>query len=35
MTYTANGQQYVVIIAGGHSSVGTKPGDYVMAYKLP
>ena len=35
MTYTAGGEQYVVIVAGGHGSVGTKPGDYVMAYKLP
>jgi quinoprotein glucose dehydrogenase len=25
----------VVIVAGGHGSVGTKPGDYVMAYTLP
>ncbi|MGO4566197.1 glucose/quinate/shikimate family membrane-bound PQQ-dependent dehydrogenase [Rhizobium sp. 2YAF20] len=36
MTYTAgNGKQYVLIVAGGHGSVGTKPGDYVMAYTLP
>lgn len=36
MTYTTDdGTQYVVIVAGGHGSVGTKPGDYVMAYKLP
>lgn len=35
MTYTANGKQYVVIVAGGHGSIGTKPGDYVLAYTLP
>lgn len=36
MTYTvADGRQFVVIVAGGHGSVGTKPGDYVMAYALP
>ncbi|MDQ0319557.1 quinoprotein glucose dehydrogenase [Pararhizobium capsulatum DSM 1112] len=36
MTYaTDDGTQYVVIVAGGHGSIGTKPGDYVMAYKLP
>ncbi|KQV43555.1 MULTISPECIES: glucose/quinate/shikimate family membrane-bound PQQ-dependent dehydrogenase [unclassified Rhizobium] len=36
MSYaTEDGTQYVVIVAGGHGSVGTKPGDYVMAYRLP
>ncbi|WFU12296.1 glucose/quinate/shikimate family membrane-bound PQQ-dependent dehydrogenase (plasmid) [Rhizobium sp. CB3090] len=36
MTYTAgDNKQYVVIVAGGHGSVGTKPGDYVIAYRLP
>jgi quinoprotein glucose dehydrogenase len=36
MTYTTDdGIQYVVIVAGGHGSIGTRPGDYVMAYKLP
>lgn len=35
MTYeTADGRQMVVIVAGGHGSVGTKAGDYVMAYTL-
>jgi quinoprotein glucose dehydrogenase len=35
MTYSvADGTQYVVIVAGGHGSVGTKPGDYIIAYKL-
>ncbi|WP_379063650.1 glucose/quinate/shikimate family membrane-bound PQQ-dependent dehydrogenase [Mesorhizobium sp. UC22_110] len=36
MTFaTASGKQYVVMVAGGHGSVGTKPGDYVIAYTLP
>ncbi|MGL3605152.1 glucose/quinate/shikimate family membrane-bound PQQ-dependent dehydrogenase [Rhizobium sp. G187] len=35
MTYALdNGKQYVVMVAGGHGSVGTKPGDYVIAYTL-
>jgi quinoprotein glucose dehydrogenase len=36
MTYTtSDNKQYVVIVAGGHGSIGTKPGDYVIAYTLP
>ena len=36
MTYaTEDGTQYVVMVAGGHGSVGTKPGDYIIAYRLP
>lgn len=35
MTYMVNGKQYVVIMAGGHGSFGTKLGDYLIAYKLP
>ena len=35
MTYLQDGKQYVVIVAGGHGSVGTKSGDYVLAYTLP
>ncbi len=35
MTYEANGQQYVVIMAGGHHFMETPPGDYVIAYRLP
>ena len=35
MTYeTDDGTQYVLIVAGGHGSIGTTPGDYVIAYKL-
>lgn len=36
MTYAlADGRQMVVIVAGGHGSIGTKAGDYVLAYTLP
>jgi quinoprotein glucose dehydrogenase len=30
-----DGRQYVVIVAGGHGSLGTKQGDSVIAYALP
>ena len=29
------GIQYIVITAGGHVPMMTKPGDYVLAYALP
>lgn len=35
MTYEFEGKQYVVIAAGGHSSSGTRQGDYVVAFALP
>jgi len=35
MTYTLNGNQYLVIAAGGHGKLGTKQGDYVLAFALP
>jgi quinoprotein glucose dehydrogenase len=36
MTYTgADGRQYIVVVAGGHGSTGTKAGDAVIAYALP
>lgn len=35
MTYSLNGKQYVVIAAGGHGKLGTKQGDYVVAFTLP
>ncbi|AOA57798.1 glucose/quinate/shikimate family membrane-bound PQQ-dependent dehydrogenase [Acinetobacter larvae] len=35
MTYEIDGKQYVVIMAGGHGSFGTKMGDYLVAYALP
>ncbi len=35
MTYlNSQGEQMVVLVAGGHGSIGTKAGDYVVAYKL-
>jgi quinoprotein glucose dehydrogenase len=37
MTYRAGsvGRQYVVIAAGGHGNLGTRQGDYVVAFALP
>ena len=35
MTYMAGGRQFLVVTAGGHSLMGTKPGDYTIAYALP
>jgi quinoprotein glucose dehydrogenase len=35
MTYTMNGKQYLVVAAGGHGKLGTKQGDYVVAFTLP
>ena len=35
MAYEINDKQYVVIMAGGHGSFGTKKGDYLVAYTLP
>ncbi|MGP8412671.1 outer membrane protein assembly factor BamB family protein, partial [Acinetobacter baumannii] len=34
MTYSIDGEQYVVIVAGGHYFMQTPPGDYVVAFKL-
>jgi quinoprotein glucose dehydrogenase len=36
MTYrAANGKQYLVIAAGGHGKLGTRRGDWVVAFALP
>jgi quinoprotein glucose dehydrogenase len=35
MTYTWKGKQYLVICAGGHGKLGSKQGDYVIAFSLP
>nr|WP_272889364.1 glucose/quinate/shikimate family membrane-bound PQQ-dependent dehydrogenase [Stutzerimonas stutzeri] len=36
MTYLSrSGRQIVVVVAGGHGSLGTKAGDSVIAYALP
>jgi quinoprotein glucose dehydrogenase len=34
MSYAVGGRQYLVTAAGGHGSFGTKPGDFVIAYRL-
>jgi quinoprotein glucose dehydrogenase len=35
MSYERGGRQYVVVAAGGHAKLGTKRGDYLLAYALP
>lgn len=36
MTYLgADGRQYLLVVAGGHGSLGTKAGDDILAYALP
>jgi quinoprotein glucose dehydrogenase len=37
MTYRLrdDGRQYVVLAAGGHGTLGTTPGDWVIAWALP
>ncbi len=36
MSYSvADGRQFVLVVAGGHGSLGTRAGDYVRAYALP
>lgn len=34
MSFESGGRQFVVITAGGHGLLGTKSGDYVLAYAL-
>lgn len=34
MTYVHNGEQFVVIAAGGHPGLGSTQGDYVVAFRL-
>ncbi|MYM64058.1 pyrroloquinoline quinone-dependent dehydrogenase [Pseudomaricurvus sp. HS19] len=34
VTYEVNGEQYIVMPAGGHSMYTAKPGDAFVAYKL-
>ncbi|MBZ9674013.1 membrane-bound PQQ-dependent dehydrogenase, glucose/quinate/shikimate family [Mesorhizobium sp. ES1-3] len=31
----ADGRQYLLVVAGGHGSTGTKAGDSIIAYALP
>ena len=37
MSYISDktGKQYVVVMAGGHGSLGTKMGDSLVAFALP
>ena len=35
ITHSMGGKQYVVIAAGGHGKLGTRQGDYVIAFTLP
>ncbi len=35
MSYVWQDRQYVVVAAGGHARLGTKLGDYVVAFALP
>jgi len=35
MTHSTGGKQYLVVAAGGHGKLGTKQGDYVVAFALP
>ncbi|MBO9602733.1 MAG: membrane-bound PQQ-dependent dehydrogenase, glucose/quinate/shikimate family [Novosphingobium sp.] len=35
MTYSANGRQYVVVMAGGHHFMNTPVSDALVAYALP
>jgi len=36
MTYMGeDGRQYLLVVAGGHGSLGTKAGDSIIAYALP
>ena len=37
MTYRLreDGRQYVVIAAGGHGTLGTRQGDWLLAFALP
>jgi quinoprotein glucose dehydrogenase len=34
MTYSYRGRQYVVIAAGGHSTLGSRAGDSIVAFAL-
>lgn len=37
MTYWSNasGRQFVIVVAGGHGTLGTRAGDSIIAYALP
>jgi quinoprotein glucose dehydrogenase len=35
MAFEANGHEFIGFMAGGHHFMETKPGDFVLAYRLP
>lgn len=35
MSFMLHGKQYLVIAAGGHGKLGTRQGDYLLAFTLP
>nr|WP_304621084.1 hypothetical protein [Paracoccus sediminilitoris] len=35
MTHERNGRQYLAMVEGGRGSIGTKPGNHLLAYALP
>ena len=35
VTYSVEGRQFVLIVAGGNSLFGTRPGDEILAFALP
>ena len=35
MTHERNGRQYLAMVEGGHRSIGTKPGNHILAYAQP
>ncbi len=35
ISYEVEGRQYLVVAPGGHARLGSKLGDYVIAYSLP
>jgi len=34
MSYQIGEKQYVLIAAGGHGGLGTRSGDYIIAYTI-
>jgi quinoprotein glucose dehydrogenase len=35
MTYSVGGKQLLIVTPGGHASLPSKLGDWVIAYALP
>jgi quinoprotein glucose dehydrogenase len=34
ISYELNGKQFIVIASGGHGKLGSKLGDYIVAFSL-